>query len=116
VAVSADGFLEPTQSAVDFAEIGMSNRIRRCKGHDPLHPIQGEVAATYLERQQTEMMQGIGMARLSGQNLPIDRLRFAQAARLMVLRGDCKRLLDIGWGHGWPQVASRFGDLQPHEK
>ena len=55
--------------------------------------------------QCSEQMQSIGLIRLSIQDLPVDRFRFRQPARLMMLERNLNRLLDRRLRHGWLSLA-----------
>src|SRR5205814_602194 len=81
--------------AIGFSALGLED-------NGTPNQIHGEFMSSDLTRDDSEQVQGIGMARLDQQNLAIDRLRLSQSSGLMVRASNFKCLLDA---HGFPLRA-----------
>ena len=72
-------------------------RIRGIEANRLLDQLNGAVMHADLVREHSEKIKRIGVARVGGEDSPVDFLRFRQASRLVVLYAKLDRL--TGRGH-----------------
>jgi hypothetical protein len=77
----------------------MKIRIFRGNGDGLPEQIHGDVMAARLRGDESQQIDNAGMARLYGQNLPVEHLGLGPPARLMVLQGKVKGLGGSKKGH-----------------
>ena len=92
---------------IGFTEIGACGKIARIEQARPADQLDRQRGATYLEGDETQMMEGIGVVRFRGENLPIQRLGLGQLAGLVALGGRREGLLGGERGHRFLSPCGR---------
>jgi len=98
------GFIEPAQRAAGFAEVGMSGGVVWAEPNGLPNPLHCEVMTSDLVSNDAEEVQRVGVVWVRCQDLPVERFRFGQLSRTMILNRDLKRLWDR---HGGGRTENR---------
>ncbi len=93
-AIGRNGFIQPAQREAGHAEVGISDGVIRVEIDGFANPLDCDVMASNLEGDDAEEMERLDVLWLRRKDLAVERLRVRQAACLMVLKRDLKRLGD----------------------
>jgi hypothetical protein len=89
---TGDGLGRPARQTVGFAPIGMRGGIVRHERDRLVDPLQCEVIAPRLEREDAEHVPRFGVTRIGAEDLPIERFGLGETSRAMMANGHFKGL------------------------
>ncbi len=107
-AIGGDRFVEPLKALEGVGQVNVEDRrvaLQRDRASDGL---DGNCVPAHLVCNHAEKMEGVGMVRLDGEDLPIALLGGLQAASLMVLDGNRK-----GFRDAWHEADYVGADRRP---
>ena len=92
---TGNGFFKLAERQQGGPQVAM--RRRKCWPNTKSRPdvLDGQIVSAHLKCDHSEQMQGVGMAGLRLQDLPVKLLRLAQVTRLMLFHGQAQRLCRI---------------------
>jgi len=92
----SDRFVDPALLGQGRTEVGVGGRVVRAENERLPDQLRRKVMPPDLMSDNAQVMQGIGMVRLRGEDLPIERLGLSEAPGLVMLKGQREGL----WVHG----------------
>ena len=114
LAIGHDGLVRLPVASQGHAEIAVGLGIIGSESDGPADQFHGNLPVSNLMGEKPQIMQGIGMVRLLGQDLPIKRLGLLQAVGCVVLKCHIEGLLDCLLSHEQRRLYSRSG-LKTHK-